>query len=241
VQINDVEERDFWAGELNPKFWKNGKLLPDVRSRLLSIALDFYNSLGVEYPVTDIWLMGSNANFNWSDVSDLDVHLFLDIPLEDQENVMRWINDERFLWNMHHDVSLKGHKVEMYVQVSGTSTFSAGIYSLVSDEWVVKPKKAIPHFDLQEVTIKVDQLISDITLLEEELESSKYGLPAKEVGDRAKFLRNHIMNMRKDSLLHGGEFAVGNLVYKVLRREGWMDKLYDIIYKAYDKTWSSNE
>jgi len=205
---------------------------------LLSIALDFYNSLDVEYPIVDIYLMGSNANYNWTDDSDLDVHIVMDIPEEEQENVLRWMNIERFLWNMRHSVTIKGHSVELYIQLPNSVVYSTGVYSLISGEWVKKPKKTIPHFDVREVTQKVDQIASDIALLESELEQSNFGLPAKEIGDQAKLLRSRIANMRRDGLASGGEFSIGNLIYKTLRREGWMDKLYNIIYKAYDKTWT---
>ena len=160
------------------------------------------------------------ANYNWNESSDLDVHLFIDIPEEKQEDVLKWINRERFLWNLHHDIRIKGHSVELYVQLTGTSAYSMGIYSLLNDEWLVKPEKKIPSFDLKEVTLKVDRFASEIEALQSELKNSQYGLLAKEVGDRAAFLRNRIVEMRRQGLLRGGEFDVDNLIYKALRKEG---------------------
>ena len=42
--------------------------------------------------------------------------------------------------------------------------------------------------------------------------------------------------MRQSGLESGGEFSVENIVFKVLRRNGMLDRLYDIKTVAYDKS-----
>jgi hypothetical protein len=54
----------------------------------------------------------------------------------------------------------------------------------------------------------------------------------------ASKLKSKIMKMRKESLAKGGEYSVGNLVFKKLRSEGYIGKLIDIITKSYDKIYS---
>ena len=40
--------------------------------------------------------------------------------------------------------------------------------------------------------------------------------------------------MRKIGLEEDGEMSVGNIVFKVCRRLGYLDKLYDLKTKTYD-------
>ena len=50
--------------ELNPRIWDGMKMRPEVREKLLTIAADFQQSLGVNgLDVEDITVSGSNAGF----------------------------------------------------------------------------------------------------------------------------------------------------------------------------------
>jgi hypothetical protein len=44
--------------------------------------------------------------------------------------------------------------------------------------------------------------------------------------------------MRKEDLAKSGEFSVGNLAFKKLRNEGYIEKLIDIISGAYGRIYS---
>ena len=44
--------------------------------------------------------------------------------------------------------------------------------------------------------------------------------------------------MRKEGLSKEGEFSVGNLAFKKLRNEGYIEKLIDIISGAYGRIYS---
>jgi hypothetical protein len=41
------------------------------------------------------------------------------------------------------------------------------------------------------------------------------------------------MKMRKEGLAENGEFSVGNLAFKKLRNEGYIEKIIELISKAY--------
>ena len=64
---------------LNPKIWDNvdddPKLNKEIRDRLLEIAYEFIDFLGVDILITDIVMTGSLANYNWSKYSDVDLHI----------------------------------------------------------------------------------------------------------------------------------------------------------------------
>ena len=62
--------------ELNPVLWDNNSLRKEVRLKLLKIARHF--ALYLNVPVLhlkDVTLSGSSAGYNYSDYSDIDLHL----------------------------------------------------------------------------------------------------------------------------------------------------------------------
>jgi len=65
----------------------------------------------------------------------------------------------------------------------------------------------------------------------------------EETIERVEQLTEKIKKMRQSGLESGGEFSVENIVFKVLRRNGMLDRLYDIKTVAYDKsvTLESNQ
>ena len=71
--INEYETQS----ELNPKLWTDGVFNKKLRLQLLKIARAFYKFLGVDVEVKDVTLTGSNANYNWTKHSDIDLHLII--------------------------------------------------------------------------------------------------------------------------------------------------------------------
>ena len=74
--------------ELNPNFWKNDRLDSRIRLKLLDIADDFTDFLNVGWvKPEDITMTGSLANYNWSDYSDIDLHIIIDYKkVDDRTN-----------------------------------------------------------------------------------------------------------------------------------------------------------
>ena len=67
---------------LNPKIWgRDEHLLPEVREKLMAIAENFREFLGVgNLDVKDITISGSNAAYSYTDNSDIDLHLVVEMP-----------------------------------------------------------------------------------------------------------------------------------------------------------------
>ena len=65
---------------LQPKIWIDGgsTMNPNVRKNLLEIAYQFIDSFGVDVIVSDIIVVGSIANYNWSEYSDVDLHILVE-------------------------------------------------------------------------------------------------------------------------------------------------------------------
>jgi len=243
----------FYNDELNPKFWdkkvnKEGDVKwefdPLVRKKLLKIADDFFSKfddLLKGTKIQDIQLTGSLANYNYTDYSDLDVHVLINFSdVDAPKDVLKAaIDGIRFIWNLRHDVVIRGHDVELYLQDSKEPHTASGLYSLKEDKWIRKPKFDPPAVDEQDVNKKFDGLASDINQLESKLLLVK-SIPSdsKDLYKRANKLKEKIQKMRKEGLSKSGEFSVGNLAFKKLRNEGYIEKLIDIISGAYGRIYS---
>ena len=51
-------------------------------------------------------------------------------------------------------------------------------------------------------------------------------------------VKKKIMKMRKEGLAREGEFSVENLAFKKLRNEGYIEKIIELISKAYSNIYN---
>jgi hypothetical protein len=194
-----------------------------------------------DLPIEDIQLTGSLANYNYTDKSDLDVHILVDFgKVDSPKDILKAAVDGiRFMWNLRHDVIIRGHDVELYLQDVNEPHTSTGLYSLKDNKWIKKPKFDPPHVDEQDVNKKYESIVSEINQLESKLVTSS-SLPkeAKEMYKRLGRLKEKIQKMRKESLSKQGEFSVGNLTFKLLRNNGYIGKIIDLLSQAYARIYS---
>ena len=131
--------------ELNPKIWQGGRLDGQVRQKLIEIAKAFVDFVGIDLDVEDYTITGSNANYTWTDYSDLDLHVI--IPGEATDEQRELFTAKKALWAEQHTITIKGLPVECYVQGSKEKHHSTGVYSLTTGKWLVEPKKVKPQVD----------------------------------------------------------------------------------------------
>lgn len=219
---------------LCPKVWNGQQMDPVVRKKLLAIANDFWESLKLTVPLMDIQLTGSLANYNWTNSSDLDVHLIIDFASVDEniELVRKALDGQRFIWNQRHPVVIQGHDVECYVQHKDEQHTSSGLYSILNDQWKIVPKFNPPQVDEKDVTEKVRVFKSEIKEAKRELKRAS-GEKAKVLFDYLERIKKKIMAERKEGLSKNGEFSVENLAFKELRRDGTIEDLIDSMSSAY--------
>jgi len=62
---------------LNPKLWVADELKPGLLAKFMKIADYFYDTLETDTDVYDVVLIGSNANYNWTEYSDIDLHVII--------------------------------------------------------------------------------------------------------------------------------------------------------------------
>jgi len=198
--------------DLNPAIFANGKMRAEVRAKLLKIADDFKQSLGIDLP----------------GLIDIDLHLVVDVPKLDQDELYRELFDaKKFKYNAEHDYKIRGYDVELYVQDSRQKHVSQGIYSINRDEWIKEPKPVSTAIDKSAVHAKYE-LIKN--LIERAVKTSSFQLASK--------LRNIIKKYRQAGLEAHGEFGAENLAFKALRANGYMGRLYDLLNNLQDQELS---
>jgi hypothetical protein len=239
VNPEDIDLSSFKVkDQLNPKiFDKNQKIHPEIKTRLIMIADDFFDTLELPWvDVTDITLTGSLANYNWSKFSDVDLHILIDYnEVDDNESlVSEYLAAKKNIWNEKHDIKIKGYDVELYVQDMNEDHVSTGVYSIMWDDWLVKPERGTPKIDYKKVKQKASSIIDSY----DSLIQSYYQGDYDKVIRRINTTRQKIKKMRQAGLDREGEYSYENITFKVLRRVGLLDKLSDLETMAYDKSLS---
>jgi len=235
-----VFNEQYYNDELCPVFWHNNTFDQEVRESLLTIANDFYKHLKLDVPILDIQLTGSLANYNYTDYSDLDVHIIIDFKEinEDIELVKKALDGARFVWNVRHNIVINGHDVEVYIQDIHEQHTASGLYSLKNNDWVHKPTYNPPEVDERDVELKYRYYVKEINSLSKLLNVTTDKDELKAISSRADKLKEKISKSRNDCLRAEGEFCVENLVFKKLRNTDNIEKLIDIAAQAYDKAFS---
>jgi hypothetical protein len=214
---------------LNPILWDDLKMRPKIRLQLLKIAKNFANTLKVKnLNLKDITISGSNASYWYSDYSDIDLHLIVD--MNGNQELADYFNSKKNEYNFKYDLRIKGINVEVYVQDSKQVHHSAGIFSILDNTWIQKPVRSSPSVSEKEVKNKARNYASYINLA---LKSSDI--------DTAEDTLENIYHLRKAGLENSGELCVENLAFKLLRSRGQIDKLKKHIIKLQNAELSIGE
>jgi len=217
--------------QLNPRIWRNNKMRPEVREKLLEIAADFKESLGLsDLDLEDITVSGSNAGFTYTPHSDIDLHLVVRMPEQCDEVYQELFNAKKYEYNNEHDIKIGGYDVELYVQPADQRHVSAGIYSVKNDDWIHIPRKIAATADDAVVKDKYD-------LVKSAIDSA---LKSRDI-DRMRRVWDKVKEMRKAGLAKNGELGPENLAFKMLRTQGDLGELRDSIRRARDAELSLNE
>jgi hypothetical protein len=233
---------------LNPEIWdlpneryigdeeaQNYKLKPEIRERLLKVANLFIEYLDTDLFIQDIIFVGSLVGYNWSEFSDFDIHILID--LNESEN--KKLTEELFrlkktVFNAAHDIRIKGYETELFVQDSNEKNSIEGIYSILNNEWLKKPKKENFKVDKKRLMSKANQWMDIIDGVLENAED-------EDIDDAVKLVKKYREKLRKYrtcGLQKEGEYSYENLVFKFLRRNGYIAKLENFKNEFVDKKLS---
>lgn len=209
---------DFQLHEtLNPKLWKDNKLIPEVRQKLLEISENFEQYVEIPMHIVDVVLVGSNASYNYTQYSDIDVHLIVNTDLTEgiPEDIQTLVfNLKKTSFNKEFDIKIKGIPVELYVEDLHSSVQSNGIYSIRRNEWVKEPKP---------ITIEKRDLTQELDAWTERINAAIMSKDYEQITN----VLDALYLMRKNSISIEGEYGKGNEIFKTLRDKGLLSKLKD--------------
>lgn len=220
-----------YHSELNPAVWDNDTLRLDARYKLLEIAKRVIEYLEVpNFKLLDVVLRGSMVNYNYTAYSDFDLHIITDYSTLKCDITEPFYMAKKKIWNDEHDITIKGHEVELYIEDKDEENSSEGIYSVLDNTWLKKPVNDPPTIDELSVNKKARDLMTQINR----------AVKSGNVDDMDR-LKNKIKNMRQAGLDSNGEFSVENLAFKILRNKKLIEKLYKAIQHGIDQKLSLDE
>jgi hypothetical protein len=223
--------KSFYAKDsLSQDIFQGTKMIESVRDRLLSITDNFIDFLGVDFFIHDVVLTGSLANYNWSEFSDIDLHVIVDYDESGhkQDLLKEFFDAKRAVWNSSHDIKIKNYEVELYVQDVKEKHISSGVYSILNNKWIIEPQKEKKEIDDRKILEKGEEYAKLIDKL------------TKKGGD-VDDVRKKLKRFRQTGLEDGGEYSYENLTFKLLRRNGYIEKLMNLRKNMKDKEYSINE
>ena len=222
--------------ELNPDIWlmddEGYKMRPEIRDSLLKIVEDYEGFIDIDLDIEDITLTGSLSNFNWSEFSDVDLHILVDFDDPEESIEKKYLDSRRIIWNSLRDVNVKGFESEIYVQDSKEQHFASGMYSVMYNDWVVEPEEKEVILDPHKILSKSKQWMDMIDQIEDNMERTSSNELMQTIDD----LRRRLKKYRGAGLADKGEYSYENLTFKFLRRNGYIGKLIGLKNKLIDKS-----
>jgi|SRR6185312_15251568 len=210
---------------LNPVLWNGDQLKPEVLLKLTMIADNFIQFVGLDPKlIHDIVITGSNCNYNYSPLSDIDLHVIAQYQPNHMNgtgiSVQDAFNAFKTLYNEERHITIYGYPLETYVQpTSEHFTSNAGVYSLKRHVWIQRPVKQHVDLDDREIQVKARAVIHDINQIVHGKMASSLAIP------RIQAVKAKIKQLRAAGLQKGGEFGIENLAFKAIRNAGYLDKL----------------
>jgi hypothetical protein len=210
-----------YHSELNPKLWQDNKLKPEVRGKLLQIAATWIKFANIPHEaVIETIITGGNVNYNYTPLSDIDLHLVVSRDALNPNRALTddYLQDKKILWSLsHQNINIYGYPVELYAQdVNEQPHENQGVYSITKNEWIAMPRNIGIDFAADAHLQKKVQYYKDLIdkMIMQQATDGTFDM-----------IKQKIKKMRGDSIAKSGEFAFGNLVFKELRNQGYLDKM----------------
>ena len=220
-----IEKHD----SLNNKLFTKDEVLKDkVRDKMLEIVDEFLSDLkeqDVKIKVDDILFIGSNASYNYTKNSDIDLHIIANTKAtkypEELANAL--YSAYRSIFNKNLDIALYDIPLELFVETEASNRVSNGVYSVKKNKWVKKPvQEDIPDYDKEALDKLVSEWEDKCKKLIDEIKADKLEDEKKVV----KILEDIYDKLRKKGVAEG-EYSIKNLAFKELRNKGYLDQLKD--------------
>jgi hypothetical protein len=176
--------------------------------------------------VLDIILIGSNANYNWTEHSDIDLHVVIDYQAVNKNLhlVKNYMMAKKSLWNTNYPLTYQGMAIELYAQDSNDELHSTvGEYSIMQDKWIKQPSS-------KTITVDDDIINQKAQPIEFQIDALRETDPKLEI--KIQNILLHLRRMRQTGLDAEGEYSIENLAYKKLRNTGYLERLKLMLTKS---------
>jgi hypothetical protein len=171
----------------------------------------------------DIILIGSSANYNWTEHSDIDLHVVIDYRKVDKNLhlVKNYMMAKKSLWNANYPLTYQGMAIELYAQDSNEELHSTvGEYSLMHDKWIKQPS--------------ADTITIDDDIIDQKARPIEYAIDSLQPEDpqlhiKIQNILLQLRRMRQTGLEAEGEYSIEKLAYKKLRNTGYLERLKQLL------------
>ena len=211
--------------QLNPVLWdEDFSLKKPIETKLLDTTMKWLSLAQIPMKdVQDIVMTGGNANYNYTDQSDIDIHVLVDRAMLGHElhvsDINGYLQHMKSLYKNKDFVSR--YPIELYA-MDAREPFprGEGVYSILHHHWIQAPSWSA---SIAEITsrptfqVKLNSFRDQIDHL----------IAINAPTSQFEALRDKLRIMRNVALSHqgGGEFSIENLIFKELRNEGYLDKM----------------
>lgn len=230
IKIIDNSKIINYHAKLNPKLWNNEKLIPEIKNMIKIIVDEFVNELSnnkIKINIKDIYFVGSNASYNYTEFSDIDIHIIIS-----KNSDLKLYDAYRKVFNLKYNIKIKGYPVQIYIEKENNiSKKYNGIYSIYNNDWIKKPIKE--NIIIDEIEFK--RVLKEYTNKYKDLLKKLKNEPLKSSINMINKFWDDIYKLRKEGLNRSGEFDINNLVFKEIRNKGYLNKLNDIEIKLLNK------
>jgi predicted nucleotidyltransferase len=203
---------------------------------------EFLNDLkeqDIKIKVDDILFIGSNASYNYTENSDIDLHIIANTKATKypEELASALYSAYRSIFNKNLDISLYDIPLELFVETEASNRVSNGVYSVKKNKWIKKPaQEDIPDYDKEALDKLVSEWEDKCKKLIDEIKANKLEDEKKVV----KLLEDIYDKLRKKGVAEG-EYSIKNLAFKELRNKNYLDQLKDYRNELISKRLSLEE
>jgi hypothetical protein len=106
-----------------------------------------------------------------------------------------------------------------------------GVFSLLKDKWIKRPEKVDFEPDEKLIEEKAKTIMMIVDDIEDESEEDNYEAFDEKISKVWKKIKDYRQSGLKSE---SGEYSVGNLVFKLLRRNGYIGEIMELKRKLYD-------
>ncbi len=250
-QVNEIESSDVdtnsieYHDTLNPIiFDDNDQINKEFREAILKIVSAYVKTMDLpsNTKIKDIVFTGSMANYNYNKDSDIDVHILVDYNQlgGNKDVLMDYFLTKKNDWSEKYDITYKGFPVELFVQDAEEPKSWTAVYSVLNNKWVQKPvKDSSTNIDKNKIADKVRDFANKIDQLVIISNSKDHNM--NQITKDVSLIKDQLRKMRQASLESNGELGEDNLVYKLLRSSGYLNKLDKIKIQELNKDLTVNE